>query len=166
MWRCVRHQTGRQLAETALLQLQHRSRTLGRRNGGLLSVAQRISWPEHVRPLQSVDGAQIDLSVAHHQVVALDQQEAEIAGQVRLFESQHVLFFLMRPVRQTDTPELVLRFHSFDTRLHFRRRELPNPGDAELCLFGPALQLVPTFNCCRRAPSRAPPDVIPIVCAR
>ena len=60
-------------------------------------------------------------------------------------ESLHVLFFLMRPVRQTDTPELVLRFHSFDTRLHFRRRELPNPGDAELCLFGPALQLVPTF---------------------
>jgi len=46
----------------------------------------------------------------------------------------------MRAVRQTDTPQLVVRVHRFDTRLRFRRGELANPGDAELCLFGSALQ--------------------------
>jgi len=42
--------------------------------------------PDHIGPLQTGDGAHIGLAVAHHQIIALDQQETQVAGQVRLFE--------------------------------------------------------------------------------
>ena len=38
---------------------------------------------EHVEPLQAGDGADVDAAVADGEVVALDQQEAEIARQRR-----------------------------------------------------------------------------------
>ena len=41
---------------------------------------------DDVGALEARDGAHIDAAVAHDQVVALDQQEAEIARQVRLLE--------------------------------------------------------------------------------
>jgi hypothetical protein len=55
-------------------------------------------------------------------------------------ESLHVVLVLMRPVRQADSPELVLWVQSFDTGLHFGRGELANPGDAKLRFFRAALQ--------------------------
>ena len=41
---------------------------------------------DHVGPLQPGDGPHINLAVAGDQVVTLDQQEAQVTGQVRLFE--------------------------------------------------------------------------------
>ena len=40
--------------------------------------------PEHVGALQAGDGAHIELAVTGHEVVALDQQQAEITGEIGL----------------------------------------------------------------------------------
>ena len=41
--------------------------------------------PDHVGAFQSGDGAHMDLAVARRQIAALDQHEAEIAGEIGLF---------------------------------------------------------------------------------
>ena len=42
--------------------------------------------PDHVGALEAGDGAHMDLAVAHGEVAAFDQNEAEIAGEIGLFE--------------------------------------------------------------------------------
>ena len=42
--------------------------------------------PEHVGALEAGDGAHEDMAVARDEIAALDQQEAEIAGEIGLFE--------------------------------------------------------------------------------
>ena len=42
--------------------------------------------PDHIGALEARDGAHMQLALAHHEVFALDQQQAEIAGHIGLFE--------------------------------------------------------------------------------